>query len=112
MVLAEMFEKLMRILDHDDGRVHHRADGNRDASQGHDVRGDAELIHRQEGKDDGDGQREDGDQSRADVPKEHETDERDHDAFLDELLAQRGDGSFDELAAVISGDQFHALGQR
>ena len=27
---------------------------------------------------------------------------RHHDAFLDELFAQRGDGAFDKLAAVVS----------
>ncbi len=37
--LAEMFQEFVRVLDHDDGRIHHRADGDGDAAQRHDVRG-------------------------------------------------------------------------
>ena len=50
LLLAEMFEEFVRVLDHDDGRVHHRADGDGDAAQRHDVRGEAQPIHRQERK--------------------------------------------------------------
>src|SRR5207245_1871417 len=81
VVVAEVFEELVRVLDHNDGRVHHRADGDGNAAERHDVRGDAELVHRQEGKNDGDGQRENGDQCRTDVPEEHQAHER-HDNAL------------------------------
>ena len=36
--LAEMLQRLVRVLDHDDGRIHHRADGDGDAAERHDVR--------------------------------------------------------------------------
>ena len=38
-------QMLVRVLDHDDGRVDHRADGDGDAAQAHDVRADAEHLH-------------------------------------------------------------------
>ena len=37
-LLAEMFQEFVGVLDHDDGRIHHRADGDGDAAQRHDVR--------------------------------------------------------------------------
>ena len=36
------FEVLVRILDHHDGRIDHRADRDGDAAEAHDVRVDAE----------------------------------------------------------------------
>ena len=38
-------QMFVRILDHHDGSVNHRADGNGDAAQGHDRRVDAERVH-------------------------------------------------------------------
>jgi len=38
----------MRVFDHDHGRIDHGADGNRDASQGHDVGVDTLPIHDRE----------------------------------------------------------------
>ena len=46
------------------------------------------------------------------MPEEDEADERNHDAFFDEFLAQRGDRAFDELAAVVGGDEFDPFGER
>ena len=37
LFLAEMFKRFVRVLDHDDGRIHHRANGDGDAAQRHDV---------------------------------------------------------------------------
>ncbi len=42
VLVAEMLQGLVRVLDHDDGRIHHRADGDGDAAERHDVRGEAE----------------------------------------------------------------------
>ena len=89
VLVAEMFERLVRVLDHDDRRIDHRADGNGDAAERHDVRGQVHPPHRQERKNDRDGQRDDRDERRADVPEKNEADERDDDAFLDQLFAQR-----------------------
>ena len=89
VLVAEMLQRLVRVLHHDDGRIHHRADGDGDAAERHDVRGQAQPEHRQERKQDGDGQRDDRHQRGADVPEENDADQRDDDAFLDELFAQR-----------------------
>ena len=59
--------------------------------------------HWDEEKNDRDRQRNDPHQRRAHVPEEHDADQRDHDAFLDELFAERIDGAMDQFAAVIDG---------
>src|SRR5205809_1733392 len=101
----------MRVLDHDDSGIHHGADGNGDATEGHDVRGDAQLVHRQERKQNGNGQSDDGNQRGADVPKENQTDQCDYNAFLDEFFAESRDRALDKLAAVIGGDKIDPFGQ-
>ena len=106
-----MFEELVRVLYHDDGRVHHRADGDGDAAQRHDIRCQRKLEHRQERQDDCYGQSDDGYERGADVPQENKADQRHDDAFLDELLSQRRDRAFDELAAVVGGNNFDAFRQ-
>jgi hypothetical protein len=102
VLVAEMFERLVRVLDHDDGRIHHRADGDGDAAQRHDVARQGAAKHRHERQNDRDGQRDDRDQRRADVPEENQADERHDDALLDQLFAQRVDGALIKLAAVVS----------
>ena len=37
MLVAKMLQSLVRVLDHDNRRVDHRADGNGDAAERHDV---------------------------------------------------------------------------
>ena len=39
------FQPLMRVLDHDDGGIHHRADGNSDAAEAHDVGAQSQGPH-------------------------------------------------------------------
>jgi hypothetical protein len=36
---------LVRVFDHDDRGIHHRAERDRDAAEAHDVRTDAERAH-------------------------------------------------------------------
>ena len=90
----------MCVLDHDDGRIDHRADGNGDAAERHDVRGQAEPHHGQEREDDGNRQCDDGDQRRADMPEKDKAHEGDDDALLDELFAQSIDGALVDQLAV------------
>ena len=63
-------------------------------------------------EDDRNRQRDDRHQRRAHVPEEHDADQRDHDAFLDELFAERIDGAMDQFAAVIDRHHAHSLRQR
>ena len=101
----------MRVLDHDDGRVDHRADGNRNAAERHDGRVDAERVHGDEGHQHADGQHDDRDQGTPDVQQEDDADEGDDDAFLDQRALQRVDGPQDQLRAVVDRLDAHVLGQ-
>ncbi len=102
---------LMRILDHDDRRVDHGADGDGDAAQAHDVGGDPERVHEDVGDEDAERQREDGNERAARVQQEDDAHERDDEAFLDERRLQRGDGALDQLGAVVDRYDLRALGQ-
>ena len=75
----------------------------------HDVRSQIHPPHRNERQDDGDGQCNDRHQRGADVPKKNNADKRDHDAFFNQLFAQRRDGALDQLAAVVSRHDAHTL---
>src|SRR6266571_4536067 len=46
------------------------------------------------------------------MPEKNDTDQRDDDAFFDQLLAQRGDGALDQIAAIVSRHDAHAFRQR
>ena len=68
------------VLGHDDARIHQDADGDGDAGEGHDVRRDAELVHQDEGDEDGGRQRQGDDEDAAEVEQEqdvHQDDEED-----------------------------------
>ena len=106
-----LFEFLVGLLDDDDGGVDHRADGDRDAAEGHDVGADAEGAHRDERDEDGDGDGDDRDDGARDVPEEDEDDERDDDQLFDEGVLEVVDGGEDELGAVVGGDDFDARGE-
>ncbi len=49
LVLRRSLQVLVGVLDHDDGRVDHGANGDGDAAEAHDVRAHAERPHRGEG---------------------------------------------------------------
>ena len=102
---------LVRVLDHDDGGVDHRADGDGDAAEAHDGRVDAERVHGDERHQHADRQHDDGDQRAADVQQEDDADESDDDALLDQRALQRLDGAMDQVGAVVDGDDAHVLGQ-
>ncbi len=50
---------LVDVLDHHDGTIHHGADGDGDAAEGHDVGVDPLQVHHDKGGQDGDGQGDD-----------------------------------------------------
>ncbi len=97
------FQVLVRVLDHHDGGVDHRPDGDGDAAQAHDIGVDAERPHADEGGEDGDRQHQDGDQRRAQMQQENDADQRDDQAFLGQRALQRVDGAVDQFRAVIDG---------
>src|SRR5213078_1730666 len=78
----------------------------------HDVRSQIHPPHRDEREDDGDRQRDDRHQRGAHVPEKNNANERDHDAFFNQLFAQRRDSATDQLAAVVSWHDAHTGWQR
>src|SRR5947208_7208684 len=68
--------------------------------------------HRHERKNDRDWQRDDRHQRRADVPEKNQTNQRDDDAFFDQLLTQCGDGAANQVAAIVNRHDAHTGRQR
>ena len=104
-------DMLVRVLDHDDRRIHHGAERDRDAAEAHDVGADAERMHAGESHQHADRQREDGDKRAACMQKKQHADGGDDEAFLDERARERMDRAADELRAVIDRRDLHAFGQ-
>ncbi len=101
----------MGVLDHDNGGVDHGADRDGDAAQAHDVGPEPQGSHAYERHQDADGQHQDGDEGTPHVQQEHDADERDDDALLDQRVAQGFDGRVDELRAVVDRQDLGARGQ-
>ncbi len=106
------FEPLVDVLDHDDGGVDHRADGDGDAPEGHDVRGQPHRLHGNEGEQDRDGKKERGHQRRAEVEQEKQDDQRDDDQLLDQRVLERLDAGANQPRTVVGGHDFDARRQR
>ena len=111
LVRGRPFQMLVGVLDHDDRGVDHRADGDGDAAEAHDVGAQAQQIHAEIGDQYPDRQRDDGDQRAADMQEEYDADEGDDDALLDQRASERVDCAVDQVRAVIDGVEGHALGQ-
>ncbi len=50
VIVLPMFDLLVGVLDHDDGRIDHGADGDGDPTQRHDIGIDALAVHDDEGR--------------------------------------------------------------
>ena len=68
-------------------------------------------LHAAESHQDADRQHQDRDQCAADMQQEHDADQRDDDALLDQRLLQCRDGAIDEVRAVIDRNDRDAFGQ-
>ena len=53
------------VFHHDNGGIHEHADRKRQAAERHDVGADMQVVHRDEGRQHGDGQRQDRNQARS-----------------------------------------------
>jgi hypothetical protein len=82
----EGFDVLVGVLDHHDRRVHHRADGDRDAAQRHDVGVDALPVHDDERGQHADRQGHHRHQRRAQVEQEDRAHQRHHEELLEQLV--------------------------
>ena len=102
---------LVGILDHDDGGIDHRPDGDGDPPQGHDVRRKSHIVHRDEGEEDGDREDQDRHQGTSEVEEEEDADQADNDDLFNQLLLQGGDCPLNEAGAVVHRDDLDAVRQ-
>ena len=92
-------------------RVHEHADGDRDASEAHDVGRNAAVVHREERHEHGERKGQRHDEDRAHVHEEHHVRHRYQGDLLEQCDPKRVDGSVDEARAVVEGHDANALGQ-
>ena len=101
----------MRVLDHHDGRVDHRPDGDGDATQAHDVAAHAQRAHGDESDQDADRQGQDGDQCAPDVHQKNHADDRDDQTFFEQGVLEIVNRALDQAGSVIDRDDVHAFRQ-
>ena len=95
------------VLNHDDDRIDHRADGDGNAAQRHNVGTDALAKHDENGNQDGDGQDKDGHEGTAQVHEKGKADQRHNDHFFEEFFLERFNGTVNERTAVVGDGVFH-----
>ena len=78
----------MGILDHDNGGIHHGADGDGDPAQGHDIGVDAFCVHHHESNQYPHRQAEDNHQGGTQVKQEHDAHQRHHQEFLQQFFVE------------------------
>ncbi|MNI07075.1 hypothetical protein D3C73_600780 [compost metagenome] len=97
---------LVGVLDHHDRRIDHRPDGNRNATEAHDVGADIEEMHGNEGHQHAHRQHDDGDERTANMQEKDDRDERDDDRLLHKSAFQGFDRGLDQLRAIIGRHDF------
>ncbi len=102
---------LVGVFYHHHRRIDHRADGDRNAAQRHDIGVDPLVTHDDERGQYADRQSDDRDQRRAQVKQEQRADEGDDDEFLDELPSQIVDCALDKLRAIVGRHDFNTRRQ-
>ena len=109
LLVASLGELPVGVLHHHDRRIHQHADGERDPSQGHDVGGDAQEVHGDEGDDDGNGQGENRHEGGAKMEKKDDDDEADDDHLFDQRFLQALDRKVDQLRSIVGGNDLDPL---
>ena len=92
----------MRIFDHHDGRVDHRADRDGNAAEAHDIGPDPEKFHCREGHQQSDRQHDDRHEGGADVQQKNDRYPRHDKAFFEQRCFQRLDCRQDQVGPVIN----------
>src|SRR5438552_17985173 len=96
------------VLDHIDGGVHQDANWQRQTAGRTDVRGDVEVVQRDEGCDHGNGQRQNRNQRGTEMEQEDDDDYADDGGLFEQVALQRFDGGVNQSRAVITGDYLDA----
>src|ERR1700682_3761388 len=78
-----VLQLFVRLFDDNYGRVYHRSDGDSDAAERHDVRGQARGLHRDEGENHGDRDGKNRDDGAWNVPEENQDDDADDNQLFD-----------------------------
>ena len=91
------------VFDHHDSRVDHRADGDGDAAERHDVGIEALEIHYQERDQNAHRECENRDEGTAEVQQEQDCHQRNNDALFEKRPFQIINSALDETAAVVDG---------
>ncbi|SAD68379.1 Uncharacterised protein [Enterobacter cloacae] len=111
MLTIPLFQPLMRVFNHHDGGIDHRANGDGDTAQGHNIGVQPLEVHDDKGDAQAKRQRDNRHQRGADVPEEQRADDGHHDKLFEQLAAQVINGPVDKLAAVVGGHNLNALRQ-
>ena len=99
---------LVRLLHDNDRPVHQNADGDGNAAERHDVRGDPHQAEESERDEHGERDGEDRDECAGNVPEEKQHDQRHRGHDLEEGGCERADGAPDQVGAVVDAYHLHA----
>ena len=105
------FKMLVGILDHHDRGIDHGADCDRDTAETHDIGVESQRPHRQERDQHADRQHDDDNQCAACMQQEHDADQRDDDALLDQRAAQSLDRAMNKVGTIVDCPEADALRQ-
>jgi hypothetical protein len=111
MVLKLSFQASYLTAVHDDRRIDHGADGDRDAAEAHDIGAEAQCLHGGEGHQHADRQHEDRNEGAAHMQQEDDAHQGDDGTFFQEGVAKRLDGRVNESRAIVDSHDVHALTQ-
>ncbi len=98
---SALLDEAEGVLGHDDAGIDQDADRDGDAGEAHDVRRDARVVHPEERQQHRQRQRNRDDQDRPEVHQEDDVRERHEDDLFDQRRAQRVDGLFDQVGAIV-----------
>src|SRR5215469_4825057 len=93
---------------------HHNCSVNEDSNresqtaERHDVRGDMQKVHWDEGGDDRNWQREDWNQCGTEMKEENNNHETHDDCFLEQVSLQSLDGCLNQARTIVSSHDFHS----
>jgi len=97
------------VFHHHHGTIHHEADGDGQAPQGHEVGGKVDLVHDHEGEQGGENQGAHHNDRGTDVPQEEEEDQHHQHHPFHEHLGDRMHRRIHQLGTVIVGDNLQAV---
>ena len=95
------------ILGHHNRGIDQDADGDGDAGQRHDVRGDTELLHEQERRQNRQWQGQGNDDDAPEMPEEQNVGEGYQNHLFPQCVFQGVQGAVNEIAAIVEGAEAH-----